>query len=298
MALAERRTETQQLRRAVDLGRVENLLYSRAAMGVASAAVAGVFWEAFGRSGLAFGFPPLSLVAVAWVDLVTSGVLIRELPKTLQSFAIGYALAVVVGLLLGALMGRYAAVDRLCSPYINGLMAAPKVAFIPLFILWFGATSVWARIANVFIYTFYIVAINTATGVRNADFTTIEMARSFGARELQLFTKVLLPSAIPMILAGLRLGTARAIKGMITGEMLITVVGLGGLIMTYGASFMTDYLFAMIFTIFLMAFFANVGVQKLEERLIGWRSERVAVDRAGGRGGSRGVPTTNLTDGD
>ena len=266
-----------QLKRGLGLERIGELLFTKTVMGIISAIVAAIFWEWLGRSGLALGFPTFTSVIVAWADLITNGTLAKEVPKTLQSFAVGYAISIGVGVILGALIGRFALFDRLFSPYINGLMSTPKVAFIPIFIIWFGATSIWPRVAMVFLYSFYVIVINTATGVKNADFNLIEMARSFGAKERQLFTKVLLPSAIPMIIAGLRLGTARAIKGMITGEMLITIVGMGGLLTMYGASFMTDYLFAMIFTVFVLAFLANVVVEKLEYRLVGWRAESVGT---------------------
>jgi NitT/TauT family transport system permease protein len=230
-------------------------------------------WELLGQSGLALEFPPFSAVLAALWRLVASGRLWKEGVFTIQAFAYGYALSLVVGIGVGLLMGRFRTVDGVLSPYVNALMSAPLIAFVPLFIVWFGAQSIWSRIAVVFIFGVFVVIVNTAAGVRAADRRLVEMARSFGASEKQLMWKVVLPAATPLIMAGVRLGTARAVKGMIMGEMLITVVGLGGLIMEYGASFKTDSLFAVILVVILLAVLATEIVQMVERRLLRWRHD-------------------------
>jgi ABC-type nitrate/sulfonate/bicarbonate transport system permease component len=232
-----------------------------------------IAWELLGRSGLALEFPPFSAVLGALWRLVASGRLWKEGAFTIQAFVYGYALSLVVGIGIGLLMGRFRTLDQVLSPYVDALMSAPLIAFVPLFIVWFGAQSIWSRIAVVFIFGVFVVIVNTAAGVRAADRRLVEMAHSFGASERQLLWKVILPAATPLIMAGVRLGTARAVKGMIMGEMLITVVGLGGLIMEYGASFKTDSLFAVILVVILLAVLVTEIVQIVERRLLRWRHD-------------------------
>ena len=116
-----------------------------------------------------------------------------------------------------------------------------------------------------------LIAINTTAGVRNVDPTLTEMARSFGARESELFLKIILPAAMPMILAGIRLGMGRAVLGMVTGEMILAAVGFGAMLMTFSASFNSSALFATILTIVLLAVALLALIQYLDRRLMPWR---------------------------
>jgi ABC-type nitrate/sulfonate/bicarbonate transport system permease component len=115
------------------------------------------------------------------------------------------------------------------------------------------------------------------TGVKQVDTVLVEMARSFGAREREIFFKIVLPAALPAIMAGLRLGMGRAVKGMVTAEMLLTLTGIGAMIMQYGSSFATDSLFAVILTILLVALLAMKAVQWIDRRLTGWKAE-IAIE--------------------
>src|SRR5439155_2064 len=123
----------------------------------------------------------------------------------------------------------------------------------------------------VFLFAFVIIVINTTAGVRDVDPNYMEMARSFGARESDLFLKVVLPAALPMIMAGIRLGMGRAVLGMVTSEMILAVVGLGAMLMTFGASFNSPSLFATILTIVLVAVGLLALIQYLDRRLMPWR---------------------------
>jgi NitT/TauT family transport system permease protein len=123
----------------------------------------------------------------------------------------------------------------------------------------------------------FVIIINTMTGVKQVDLVLVEMARSFGAKEREIFFKIMLPAALPAIMAGLRLGIGRAVKGMVTAEMLLTLTGIGAMIMQYGSSFATDSLFAVILTILLLALAAMKSVQWLDGKLTGWKAE-IAVE--------------------
>jgi NitT/TauT family transport system permease protein len=113
--------------------------------------------------------------------------------------------------------------------------------------------------------------------VKQVDSVLVEMARSFGAKEKEIFFKIILPAAMPAIMAGVRLGMGRAVKGMVTAEMLLTLTGIGAMIMQYGSSFATDSLFAVILTILIIAMITMQAVQWLDRRLTGWKAE-IAIE--------------------
>ncbi len=228
-----------------------------------------ILWEVAGRTLDSVLIPPLSKIGSAWLRLLASGKLLDNLMMSLGTLAAGFFLALIVGILLGVLMGRF-------HLYINGLMSAPATAFVPVLILWFGL-GVESRIAVVFLFSFFVIVINTLTGVKQVDRTFVEMARSFGAREIDVFFKIILPAAMPAIMAGVRLGMGRAVKGMVTAEMLLTLTGIGALVMQYGSAFATDALFAVILTILIIAMITMKLVQLVDRRLTGWKAE-IAIE--------------------
>ena len=220
--------------------------------------------------------PPLSKIASAWLRLLMNGKLLENLAMSLWTLVAGFLLAVALGIIIGVLMGRFRQVEHFLDLYINALMSAPMTAFVPLLIMWFGL-GVESRIAVVFLFAFFVVVINTMTGVKEVDRIFVEMARSFGAKELEVFFKVVLPAAMPAIMAGISIGMGRAVKGMVTAEMLLTLTGIGGMIMQYGSAFATDALFAVILTILIVAMIAMKLVKILDRRLTGWKAE-IAIE--------------------
>jgi NitT/TauT family transport system permease protein len=235
-----------------------------------------VLWELAGRTLDSVLIPPLSQIGAAWWKLLASGKLLSNLTTSLTTLAAGFFLAVLIGIVVGVLMGRFRAVEHLLDLYVNALMSAPMTAFVPVLILWFGL-GVQSRIAVVFLFAVFVIIINTMTGVKQVDRVFVEMARSFGARERDIFFKIILPAAMPAIMAGVRLGIGRAVKGMVTAEMLLTLTGIGAMIMQYGSSFATDSLFAVILTILMIAMITMKVVQWVDQRLTGWKVE-IAVE--------------------
>ncbi|HEX6435530.1 MAG TPA: ABC transporter permease [Candidatus Binatia bacterium] len=235
-----------------------------------------VLWEAVGRAMDSTLIPPLTQIGAAWWKLLSSGKLLANLGMSLTTLAIGFCLAAFVGVVLGVLMGRFRAIEHFFDLYVNALMSAPTTAFVPVLILWFGL-GMESRIAVVFLFAIFVIIINTMTGVKQVDTVLLEMARSFGAREREIFFKIMLPAALPAIMAGLRLGMGRAVKGMVTAEMLLTLTGIGAMIMQYGSSFATDSLFAVILTILLVALLAMKAVHWIDRRLTGWKAE-IAIE--------------------
>ncbi|MBM4298785.1 MAG: ABC transporter permease subunit, partial [Deltaproteobacteria bacterium] len=127
-----------------------------------------------------------------------------------------------------------------------------------------------SRIAIIVVYAAFVIVINTATAVRTVDPSLVEMARSFGCRERQIFSRILLPAALPLVFAGIRLGMGRAVKGMINGEMLIAFVGLGALAQKYGAQFDAAKVFAIAMVVLIIGLVSNALVQFFEHRLTRW----------------------------
>jgi NitT/TauT family transport system permease protein len=247
-------------------------LNSRFSTNVLSILSLAVLWETVGRAMDSTLIPPLTQIGAAWWKLLSSGKLLANLGMSLTTLAIGFCLAAFVGVVLGVLMGRFRAIEHFFDLYVNALMSAPTTAFVPVLILWFGL-GMESRIAVVFLFAIFVIIINTMTGVKQVDTVLLEMARSFGAREREIFFKIMLPAALPAIMAGLRLGMGRAVKGMVTAEMLLTLTGIGAMIMQYGSSFATDSLFAVILTILLVALLAMKAVQWIDRRLTGWKAE-------------------------
>jgi len=230
-----------------------------------------LLWEIAGRTGNTRLLPPFSIVVVAWFELLVSGQLFRALSISLQAMALGYVLSVLFGVPLGLLMGRYRRLESFLDIYMTALLTVPMISFIPFLVIAFGL-GLHSRVWIVFLFAFVIIAINTTAGVRNVNATLTEMARSFGARESDLFLKVIVPAALPMIMAGLRLGMGRAVLGMVTSELILAVVGFGAMLMTFSASYNSPALFATILTIVLLAVALLALIQYLDRRLTPWRN--------------------------
>lgn len=220
--------------------------------------------------------PGPAAVLAALVDITLSGQLIPALLESLRLLVIGFVSATVLGFVLGALVGRYRIADRTFSPYFYGLYALPVVALVPLVLVWFGF-GLMGRVIVVFLAAFFPVLINTYTGVRDTPNDLIEVARSFGVdRELVMLRRVVVPSAVPFIMAGVRLGIGRAVVGMAIAEVYLRLGGIGALIVQYGAVFATDYLLAAIVPLPLL----GIGLTKLfahiEDRVQYWRVQAAA----------------------
>jgi len=235
-------------------------------------AVAGllIVWEALGRLDVSMFVPPVTTVAAAWWQLVANGTLTRAAASSLVSLVKGFVPAAVLGVAVGLAMGRFATVRHLLDGWVNALMSAPLSALVPVLIALFGIRDTVVA-ATVFMFSFFVIVVNTLTGVRSTDPSLVEMARSFGAGELALFGRVYLPSALPAVMLGLRLGVVQAVKGMVVGEMLISLVGLGERLIYYGNSFLIAELYAVIASVLLIALATSQLAQALDRALIRWK---------------------------
>jgi NitT/TauT family transport system permease protein len=236
------------------------------------AAVIGLLavWEIVGRFDVSMFVPPVSRVAVAWWRLLGDGTLSGAAASSLVSLVKGFVPAAVIGVVVGLAMGRFRTVRYLLDGWVNALMSAPLSALVPVLIALFGIRDTVVA-ATVFMFSFFVVVVNTMTGVRGTDRSLVEMARVFGAGEVALFRRIYLPAALPALMLGLRLGAVQAVKGMVVGEMLISLVGLGERLIYYGNTFLITELYAVILSVLLIALLASQLAQAADRALVRWK---------------------------
>jgi ABC-type nitrate/sulfonate/bicarbonate transport system permease component len=228
-------------------------------------------WEYYGRrvNPILFTYP--SAIARAFLVLVGNGELQSYMKESLLVLAYASILSVFAGVLLGVVMGRFSIVEWAADIYVNALYSTPMVAVVPLIVLWFGF-KVPAKVIIVFLFMVFPVLLNTYEGVKNVDRNLQEVARSFCSSESQLWRHLIIPSAIPFIVAGVRLAIGRGLVGMIVAEFYTSVTGLGYMIVRYANALETDKLFVPI----VMVMILGVGLLSLakwvEGRIAPWRN--------------------------
>jgi NitT/TauT family transport system permease protein len=218
---------------------------------------------------------PLDVLPAFW-DLLRTGQLVTATLSSLGVFLAGYALAIIVGVAVGVLMGGMPRLGETLEIYVNALNSTPRVAFIPFIILWFGL-GVNAKIVVVFFQAVMPVLINTYAGVQNTDPDLLEAARSFGAKRGQLFRYVMLPAALPYIVTGLRLGAANALVGTVIAELYTALAGLGYLIAQFGGTFQTAKYFGPVLVLAAMGMTISQSLKILERRLARWKSTQTQL---------------------
>jgi NitT/TauT family transport system permease protein len=185
---------------------------------------------------------------------------------TLRSYGLGMGLALAVGIPLGVVMARVKGAGRLLGLWVNIFVSAPISALVPILmaVVGIGETTV---VITVFLFAVFVVILDTQVGVMHADRSLVEMARSFGATRRQLYTKVLVLSALPEILAGVRLGAIRGVKGVVIGQLLVAIIGVGELFELYSQHFLMEEFWALVVIVFLFAFAVSEAIAALERRV-------------------------------
>jgi NitT/TauT family transport system permease protein len=241
-----------------------------------SAIVVLLLWEIFGRkvNPLFLSYP--SAIAGALVELLKSGEIQRQALGSLQVFATGLSAALILGIGLGLLMGRYRLAEYMLDPYVYALDATPRVALIPLLLLWFGLGAS-SKIAIVFLSGLFPVLMNTFSGVRTVSAHLVDVGRAYGAGEGKIFTKIILPAALPFVMAGIRLAVGRALIGIITAEMFTAVTGMGALLVRYSSALATDKFFVPVIFLALLGVALSGAVEKLQKRLAPWKESERAL---------------------
>ena len=218
---------------------------------VASLVVAAAAWEAFARSGLfpAAVAPPVHVIVLAVARMVGDGSLFVHVGTTLGRIAAGLVLAAVVGVPLGLVMGRIRRIERLILPLVSVLSPIPSLAWVPIFIVWFGLGNA-ATVALVIYAAIFPLVLNTWTGVRSVNGLWLRAAEAMGADRRALFVKVMLPAALPFVVAGARQAFARAWIAVVGGEMIAaTTRGLGFVIFDAKEFLNTDMMMAALLVI-------------------------------------------------
>jgi NitT/TauT family transport system permease protein len=167
-------------------------------------------------------------------------------------------------------MGWYRRVAYVLDPFVNAFYATPRVALLPLVVIWVGI-GIWSKIAIVFLGAVFPVLLSTYSGVRTTDARLLRAARSFGADDLQIFRTLILPGSVPFIVTGLRLGVGRALIGVVVGELYAATAGIGFLISVAGNSFQTDKVFVGVLLIALVGIVSMELLGRLERRFERWR---------------------------
>ncbi|TRO60837.1 MULTISPECIES: ABC transporter permease [unclassified Streptomyces] len=231
--------------------------------------VGAVLWEVVARSADAAFLPPASAVVARLWEMTVDGLILGSLASSLTNLVLGFAISLVLGLTLGVLMGRYRTWDAALGVYMYALLTAPSLVFAPVFFSLFGPGRA-SIVAVVVMYSLFIIVISTASAVRAVPERLTEMSRLYGASERQLLVKVVVPAALPLAMAGIRLGIGRAVTGMINGEMFIAVVGLGRVLTQAGGRFDSESVLAVLLAVVLVALGAVGLVQWADRRVNGW----------------------------
>jgi NitT/TauT family transport system permease protein len=228
-------------------------------------------WELYGRSvdNRALFSPPSKVVPAFKEVAIDSTVLWAALWDSLTVLIIGFAAAIVVGALLGVLMGRFRLLEYVLDPYVSFLYALPTVVIMPLLIIWIGIGST-TRVAIVFATSLVPILLNTMAGAKLVSQDLIDVARNYGGSQRQILWGIVLPAILPYFFAGLNVAIGTALIGMVLGEMLLVIRGLGGLVVEYSNFFRTDRMFVALLAIVALAVGLRAGIRHLRRRLMPW----------------------------
>ena len=232
-----------------------------------------LLWEIVGQLDIIMLIPPLSAVFAAMGNVLLTSSFLEAIGITLKAFGIGMALSLFVGITVGVAMGRIRAVDNVMGMWINIFESSPITAVVPLLlaVLGFGMQTM---VATVFLFSVWVIALDTQVGVKHASASLVEMARSFGASKRDLYAKVILWAALPEILAGIRLGVIRGVRGVVIGQLLIAIVGVGFLFETYSRKFIMPEFWALVLIVFGFAYGLAETIGMLERRVARYASVR------------------------
>jgi ABC-type nitrate/sulfonate/bicarbonate transport system permease component len=243
-------------------------------LGVASVTAFLLFWEfsvSLNWVNPLFTSSPGRIAATGF-EMFRDGSIYPDLLVSAQEFVLGFGLAVIVGVPLGILMGWYSRLNAVLDPFVNALYAMPRIALMPLIIIWFGI-DIWAKIAIIFLSSVFPILVNTMTGVRTMERDFVKVARSFGASDGQLFKTVALPSSVPNLLTGVRLGLGHALIGIVVGEMNGASAGVGYMMTVAGATFQTDKVMVGIIIIAGAGMALTQVLRMIESRFDVWRPD-------------------------
>lgn len=241
------------------------MLFGYRVPSMAALLVWAVVWEIIGRFELVMLFPPFTEVLAALGDVVTTAGFAAAARITIFSYLAGLAIAVVFGIALGMLMGLVKPADRLLNMWVNIFLSAPLSALVPVIMILLGMGTPTV-VATVFMFAVWIIALDTRAGVQHVSPSLMEMSKSFGASRFQRL-RIILLAALPEILAGVRLGAVRGVKGVVIGQLLVSIIGVGALFNLYSQNFLMAHFWALILILFAFALGLAALVGRLESRV-------------------------------
>jgi len=232
----------------------------------ASLVLWALIWEIVGQANVTILLPPLSHAIMRLFEIVPTETFWVALRITGQAFFLGVGISIVVGVPIGVLMGRSPLFARILLPWVSLFVSAPLTALVPVImaLFGFGETTI---VLTVVLFAIWIIILDSRAGSQGISPSLMEMARSYGASPRQAFTKIYLWAALPEILAGIRLGLVRAVKGVIIGQLLVSVIGFGYLFEIYSSNFLMEHMWALLLVLFLFAYLLDAGMGELERRI-------------------------------
>jgi ABC-type nitrate/sulfonate/bicarbonate transport system permease component len=232
-------------------------------------AVIGIWQIVFGNVNRALFAPPGEVWAAVVRAFTQEPTIYGSIIVSLAAFAIGMALGAAVGLAVGLMIGRYKPIEFVLDPYVAFLYVIPSVAFVPLFVLWFGFDFKF-QVALVFESTLFPMMINAAAGAKNVEADLIDGGRSFGASELQIMRTIVVPASLPFVFAGLRISFSAAWVGVVVAQMTGALAGLGGLILMNASVYKTADMLVPILVIMAVGVIIHGLTGRLLTRLTPW----------------------------
>ncbi|MDH3302338.1 MAG: ABC transporter permease [Acidimicrobiia bacterium] len=244
----------------------------RIGVGAGSLAAGAVAWDLYARSADPLFAPRASSIWSAFVGLLGDSEFWQSYATTLRPFLWGWAAAMVVGLTFGLVIGMSSTIRALAGPHLSFFNALPVSTLVPAIVIAFGIDTV-ARSTVVFLFAVIEVTLTAASGVQYVDRDLLDMGRSFGLGRVRRFTRIILPGSAPAIAAAVRIGTARAVVGMVVMELLLVSVGVGKLISRYRDGFDAPRLYAVVLSLAVFALFVNGLMRLVEGRAQPWKDD-------------------------
>lgn len=233
---------------------------------MASLIVWALVWEIVGQLDVIFLIPPMTAIIAAGFDLVQTNSWQNATLVTIRSFVIGMALAIGIGVPLGVMMGRVKIIDNIFGLWVNIFVSAPLSALVPVLMILFGMGEA-TIVVTVFLFAVWIIVLDARAGVMQVPTSLVDMARSYGASQATIMRKIILVSALPEILAGIRIGVIRGVKGVVIGQILVAVIGYGELFELYSRSFDMERFWALTMVLFAAAMVLSAIVENAEKRI-------------------------------
>lgn len=249
------------------------ILFGRRLPAMSSLLIWAALWEVIGRLDLTFFVPPISAVFATLFQLIHTAAFQNALSTTAYAFVLGVFFAIVIGIPVGILMGKTRILDELLLPWVNIFLSAPLTALVPVLMVLFGFGTKTIVITTA-LFAIWIIILNARAGVMQINRSLVEMGRSFGASPLQAFFKIYLWAALPEILGGVRIGFIRAVKGVIIGQLLVSIVGFGALFELYSSNFLMEEFWAVLIVLFTLAFSISEFLGYLERKFSYYAASR------------------------